>query len=63
MHDLEMQRLASYLATWPEMEWIFNYQLMPKMVEIETDSDWAGDEITRISRGGGFEYFGAHLID
>lgn len=61
LHDLEIRRTASYLATWLELVWVYNYQLTPKSIVIETHCDWAGDEITRRSRGGGFEYFGSHV--
>ncbi|CAK0792935.1 unnamed protein product [Prorocentrum cordatum] len=56
LHELELKRLAAYLATHPQMMWIFEYQELPSEVPIVTDSDWAGDEETRRGRGGGFEY-------
>ncbi|CAK0899693.1 unnamed protein product [Prorocentrum cordatum] len=36
---------------------------MPTEITIVTDSDWAGEEVTRRSRGGGFEYEGKACID
>ena len=63
LHELELKRLAAYLATHPQMTWNFEYQELPNEVTIVTDSDWAGDEVTRRSRGGGFEYIGKSCID
>eukprot|EP00959_Pyramimonas_sp_CCMP1952_P156124 3265323-Pyramimonas_sp.AAC.1 len=63
LHELELKRLAAYLATHPLMMWNFEYQELPSEVTIATDSDWAGDEVTRRSRGGGFEYVGKACID
>ncbi|CAK0835766.1 unnamed protein product, partial [Prorocentrum cordatum] len=38
-------------------------RLAAYLVTIVTDSDWAGDEEARMSRGGGFEYIGSACID
>eukprot|EP00959_Pyramimonas_sp_CCMP1952_P123418 2580080-Pyramimonas_sp.AAC.1 len=58
IHQLELKRLSTHLATYPHVTWHFEYQEMPTEIAIVTDSDWAGDEVTRRSRGGGFEYVG-----
>ncbi|CAK0903822.1 unnamed protein product [Prorocentrum cordatum] len=63
LHELELKRLAAYSATHPQMMWNFEYQELPSEVTIVTDSDWAGDEVTRRSRGGGFEYVREARID
>ncbi|CAK0788952.1 unnamed protein product [Prorocentrum cordatum] len=63
LHELKLKRLAAYLATHPQMMWNFEYQELPSELTIVTDSDWAGDEVTRRSRGGGFEYVGKARID
>eukprot|EP00959_Pyramimonas_sp_CCMP1952_P153301 3207104-Pyramimonas_sp.AAC.1 len=45
------------------MMWNFECQGLPSEVAIATDSDWAGDEVTRRSRGGGFECIGEACVD
>ena len=39
LHELELKRLAAYLATHPQMTWNFEYQELPSEVTIVTDSD------------------------
>ncbi|CAK0850029.1 unnamed protein product, partial [Prorocentrum cordatum] len=63
IHGLELQRLSTHLATCPRMTWHFERQEMPTEIAIVTDSDWAGDEVARRSRGGGFERAGEARID
>ena len=55
-HELELQRLAAYLATHARLEWVFAHQAWPGLVTTEGDPDGAGDVATRRWRGGGFEF-------
>ncbi|CAK0843161.1 unnamed protein product, partial [Prorocentrum cordatum] len=38
LHELELKRLAAYLATHPQMMWNFEYQELPSEVTIVTDA-------------------------
>ena len=56
-------RLASYLHAHPTMVSRFEYQPMAEEVYCEVDADWAGDQKSRRSTDGGFEFLGTCVID
>ena len=62
-HDLEPQRLTASLAPHARLAWVFACQVWPGLATVQGDSDWAGDVGPRPSRGGGFEFIGAHVLD
>ena len=59
----ELKRAAAYLATYPQLTWHFKYQAMPSELKVTVDSNWADDQVSRRSRGGGFERIGGSFID
>ena len=63
LQRLQLERLGSYLKTCPELQWDLVYQEGPREVCVEVDSDWAQCPRTRRSTGGGFVFWGKHLLD
>ena len=57
-----LKRVARYLVTAPRVVQLFEWQEVPTHVTTHTDSDWAGDKITRKSTSGGTMKWGSHLI-
>ena len=62
-HDwTAVKRLGRYLKGAPRMIQHFEFQEAPKTVTTFTDSDWAGDKVTRKSTSGGVIMLGKHVI-
>ena len=60
---VKLKRLVSYLVGYPQAEWIYPKQAVPKYLDVYGDSDWAGDEERKRSTTGVAEVFGSHLLD
>ena len=58
-----LKRLARYLVTHKRLRWLYPYQPPPEFVDVEGDSDWAGNEDDRKSTMCSAEMYGKHLID
>ena len=54
-----MMRLAKFLVSHSELEWIYQAQDVPEKYVVFGDSDWAGSE-SRRSTTGAFEQYGLH---
>ena len=52
-----------YLVGFPQAEWAYSKQVVPKYLDVYGDSDWAGDEERKRSTTGVAEIFGGHLLD
>ena len=63
LQELGLKGLAAYLTTHPQLVWHFLYAKMSTELIVVCDSDWAGDQVSRRSRGGGFELLGGMCID
>ena len=59
---LLMQRLGRYLKGSPRLVQMFRWQDAVRALQTYTDSDWAGDKITRKSTSGGIAFLGTHSI-
>jgi large-conductance mechanosensitive channel len=64
LHQLKLERYATYLAGEHETVWVFAYKQADKayVVKATVDSDWAGDVAGRKSTGGGYEFVNHCLI-
>ena len=59
---MRMMRLAKFLVSHSELEWIYQAQDVPEKYVVFGDSDWAGSE-SRRSTTGAFEQNGLHPIE
>ena len=41
---VKLERLVRYLVGFPQAEWAYSKQVVPKYLDVYGDSDWAGDE-------------------
>ena len=57
-----MMRLAKFLVSHSELEWIYQAKDVPEKYVVFGDSDWAGSE-SRRSTTGAFEQHGLHPIE
>ena len=73
-----LKRLGRYIAGVPQITYLFEWQRMPKAVtaragkawpedekteiRAQSDSDWAGNHVTRRSVNGGAIFLGWHLL-
>lgn len=55
-----LHHLARRLITKPRVVWKFPYQLKPKVLVVNVDSNWAGCRRTRKSTSGGTARWGSH---
>ena len=55
-------RVARYLVGKPRYVQEFHWQELPSEVKVFTDSNWAGDRVTRKSTSGGTMFIGKHLV-
>jgi KUP system potassium uptake protein len=62
-HKLMVHHIARYVARYPAEVWLFKYQIMPAILRIFTDSDWAGNSETRKSVSCAVENFGTHMLE
>ena len=60
---VKLKRLVRYLVGFPQAEWAYSKQVVPKYLDVYGDSDWAGDEERKRSTTGVAEIFGGHLLD
>ena len=60
--EVRLKRVIRYLKSHPRCRLKFVYQPMPEQVRVLSDSDWAGDIVTRRSTSGMMIMFGAHLL-
>ena len=58
----KLKRVARYLKHRPRALYVYRWQSSGAKVWIYSDSDWAGDRVTRRSVAGGAIYHGEHLI-
>ncbi len=64
-HDYDwiaLKRVARYLRGAPRAVQMFCWQQAPSHIDTCTDSDWAGDKVTRKSTSGGTVMVGAHML-
>ena len=62
-NDLEhLKRLGRYLLLVPRASLVFEWQSPAAQVHCFSDSDWAGDRVTRKSVSGGALFHGKHLL-
>ena len=57
-----LKRIARYLVGYPRFVQSFMWQEHPESLHTFTDSDWAGDKISRKSTSGGAAMYGRHMI-
>ena len=57
-----LKRLGRYLSERPRVATVFYYQEKYSNISVVTDSDWAGDRMTRKSTSGGIIKLGLHTI-
>ena len=62
-HQLQVVRVARYVLQHPGETWLFNNQTDPKTLYVYTDTDWAGDELTRKSVSCTVERYGSDTLD
>ena len=60
--ELGIKRAIRYLNGAPRLCYKFGWQEVPEMVDVLTDSDWAGDVLSRRSTSRGTLLFGNHLL-
>ena len=60
---LRLRRCVRFLKGHRTLEWQYDYQVMPRQVLYEVDSDWAEDEETRKSTNSIYGFFGVHLLE
>ena len=60
---VKLKRLVRYLVGFPQAEWAYSKQVVPKYLDVYGDSDWAGDEERKRSTTGVAEIFASHLLD
>ena len=60
---VKLKRLVRCLVGFPQAEWAYSKQVVPKYLDVYGDSDWAGDEERKRSTTGVAEIFGGHLLD
>lgn len=60
---LMVKRASRYLCSIPEVRINYVYQSEPKDISCYTDSDWAGDTVTRLSTTGGAIMNGSHWLE
>lgn len=58
----KLKRLARYLVDKPRSRLKFNYQRQVKVIDVYTDTDFAGCVQTRKSTSGGVIMFGSHMV-
>lgn len=58
----KVKRVGRHLRARPRAVIVYKPQELPKFVDVEADSDFAGDIFTRRSTGGMVSFFGTHLI-
>ena len=58
----KLKRVARYLMGAPRLVQEFKWQAKGQMVRAHTDSDWAGDKVSRKSTSGGVVSYGDHMI-
>ena len=59
---LKLKRIARYLVDKPEVLYEYAYQDRCQTIDVITDSDWAGCEVSRRSTSGGIVKLGRHAI-
>ena len=59
---LKIKRVGRYLLGAPRYVQVFAWQSMPSELQTYTDSDWAGDRVSRKSTSGGVLMCGSHLL-
>ena len=57
-----IKRLIRYLAGSPRCVYVYRYQTEPTVIDVMSDSDWAGCRATRRSTSGGAVLHGSHLL-
>ena len=60
MHKLK--RIARYLSQAPRLVFTWPFQHKPKILQVYSDTDWAGCRATRKSTQGGVICYGSHVI-
>ena len=58
----KLKRVCRYLIGLPRLVYVYGWQSLPDAIDIFTDTDFAGDKISRRSTSGGTVMFGAHNI-
>ena len=58
----KLKRLARFLKGKPRLVWRFGWQERQELMEVVTDSDWAGCRKTRRSTSGGVVRVGSHVL-
>ena len=59
---LLMKRIGRYLKGSPRLVQLFRWQSATQDLSTYTDSDWAGDKISRKSTSGGIAFRGVHCV-
>ena len=59
---LLLKRMARYLKGNPRLVQLFRWQARTSELSTYTDSDWAGDKVSRKSTSGGIAFRGLHCI-
>jgi hypothetical protein len=59
---MKLKRLARYLKYRPAMVCTMMWQQAPDNISMYTDSDWAGDKVSRKSTTGGAMMIGSHVL-
>ena len=58
----KLKRLGRYLKSHPRLQQVFDFGDNQSKLRTQSDSDWAGNKITRKSTSGGTVRLGKHLI-
>jgi hypothetical protein len=58
----KLKRVCRYLIGLPRLVYVYPWQALPDAIDVYTDSDFAGDKISRRGASGGTVMFGTHNI-
>ena len=61
-HLRRLKRIGRYLLGRPRAECLYPWQEQPRVLDSYTDSDWAGEKVSRKSTSAGCLMRGAHCI-
>ena len=58
----KLLRIGRYLKGQPRLVWMFDLQIMPTVMDVYSDANWASCHRTRKSTSGGLAMLGTHVL-